>query len=58
VPLTMNIRETSDAGTPVVAAEPDSPQAQIYRGIAARVWERLQVEAAAAEGATPAIVFE
>ena len=58
VPLTMNIRETSDAGTPVVAADPESPQAQIYRDIAAKVWERLQAESAAAEAATPAIVFD
>jgi len=58
VPLTMNIRETSDAGTPVVASDPDGPQARIYRDIAARTWERLQTETAAAEAATPAIVFE
>jgi len=58
VPLTMNIRETSDAGTPVTVSDPDSPQAQIYRDIAARVWERLQAETAAAQAATPAIVFE
>ena len=42
----------------VVVAEPEGPQAEVYRGIAAKVWDRLQVEAAAAEGATPAIVFE
>lgn len=34
VPLTISIREMSDAGTPVVAAEPDGPQAAIYRDIA------------------------
>jgi ATP-binding protein involved in chromosome partitioning len=58
VPLTMNIRETSDAGTPVVVAEPDGPQALIYRDIAAKTWERLKAETAAADAATPAIVFE
>jgi ATP-binding protein involved in chromosome partitioning len=58
VPLTMNIRETSDAGTPVVVADPDGPQARIYRDIAAKTWERLQAETAAADAATPAIVFE
>ena len=58
VPLTMNIRERSDSGEPVVASEPDGPQAAIYREIAARVLARLKEETAAAEAATPAIVFE
>src|SRR5690606_25466704 len=58
VPLTMNIRETSDAGTPVVVSEPDGPQARIYRDIAAKTWERLTAETAAAKAATPSIVFE
>jgi ATP-binding protein involved in chromosome partitioning len=56
VPLTMNIRETSDAGTPVVAAEPDGPQAAAYRDIAAKVLERMRAETA--EASAPAIVFE
>jgi ATP-binding protein involved in chromosome partitioning len=56
VPLVMEIRETSDAGTPVVVSNPEGPQAQAYREIAARVWDQL----AAAKGgrAAPAIVFE
>jgi ATP-binding protein involved in chromosome partitioning len=58
VPLTMNIRETSDSGQPVVASAPDSPQAAAYREIAARVWERMKEETSLAEAATPAIVFE
>ncbi len=37
VPLDIVIREKSDAGLPVVATAPDSPNAQIYRDIAARV---------------------
>src|SRR5687768_14243373 len=37
VPLVMEIRETSDAGTPVVVSNPDGPQAQAYREIAASV---------------------
>ncbi|HXW72469.1 MAG TPA: Mrp/NBP35 family ATP-binding protein [Methylocella sp.] len=37
VPLDIKIREQSDAGQPVVAAEPDGAYAQIYRGIAAEV---------------------
>ena len=30
VPLDLKVRETSDAGQPIVACNPDSPQAQIY----------------------------
>ena len=58
VPLTMNIRETSDSGEPVVVSDPDGPQAKVYREIASRVWERLKEETSLAEAATPAIVFE
>jgi ATP-binding protein involved in chromosome partitioning len=42
VPLDISIREKSDAGMPVVATAPDSPNAQIYRDIAARVRDGLQ----------------
>ena len=58
VPLVMDIRESSDDGRPVVAAKPEGPEAKIYRGIAAKVWERLQHEKGAAEAAVPSIVFE
>ena len=54
----MEIRETSDAGTPVVVSKPDGAEAKIYRDIAAKVWERLDEERGAAEAAVPAIVFE
>jgi len=58
VPLTMDIRETSDAGTPVTAGAPDGPAAKIYREIAAAVWDG--VEAATGEGGRkpPKITFE
>ncbi len=55
VPLTISIREMSDAGTPVVAAEPDGPQATIYRDIAQKVWARI---GASEQKAAPRIVFE
>ena len=58
VPLVMKIRETSDAGTPVVASAPNGPEARIYRDIAAKVLERLKEEQGLASGAAPAIVFE
>lgn len=55
VPLTIDIRERSDAGTPVVVSDPDGASARIYRDIAAKVWAEL-------DGRTPrqapAIVFE
>ncbi|WP_367943373.1 iron-sulfur cluster carrier protein ApbC [Aquamicrobium sp.] len=58
VPLTMDIRETSDAGTPVVVSAPDGAQAGAYRAIAAKVKQRIEAEQAAANAATPAIVFD
>lgn len=57
VPLVMGIRETSDAGAPVVASNPNGAEARIYRDIAAKVWARVQEEhGGAASG--PAIIFE
>src|SRR5690606_25486405 len=58
VPLTMDVRETSDAGTPVVVSNPDGAQAKVYKEIAAKVQERIRLEQAASQSATPAIVFE
>jgi ATP-binding protein involved in chromosome partitioning len=42
IPLHMSIRETSDAGTPVVATASSSPQAQAFLAIAAQVATALQ----------------
>jgi ATP-binding protein involved in chromosome partitioning len=56
VPLHMAIREKSDAGLPVVATEPDSPHAQIYRDIAVKV--REQLKGVSAGRAAPKIVIE
>jgi ATP-binding protein involved in chromosome partitioning len=55
VPLTISVREMSDAGTPIVAMEPDGPVAKIYRDIALRVWDALK---AGSGKAAPKIVFE
>jgi ATP-binding protein involved in chromosome partitioning len=44
VPLDIAIREKSDAGEPVVAAEPDGPHAQSFRAIAARVRDGLTAD--------------
>ena len=56
VPLNMTIRETSDAGRPVVAVDPEGPQAAIYRSIAAELWKTLS--GAPAGRAAPRIVIE
>ncbi|MEP9370574.1 Mrp/NBP35 family ATP-binding protein [Mesorhizobium sp. KR1-2] len=58
VPLEMGIRESSDAGAPVVVSKPDGLEAQTYRDIASKVWTRVQEERGAAEAAVPNIVFE
>ena len=57
VPLTLAIRETSDAGRPVMATDPDSPPAQAYREIAGRTLAELQREKGSARAA-PQIVME
>jgi len=56
VPLTMDVREKSDAGTPVVAVDPDGAQARVYREIAEKVLAQLKAQAA--PGGGPRIVFE
>jgi ATP-binding protein involved in chromosome partitioning len=58
VPLVMAIRETSDAGTPIVVAEPDGPHAQVYREIATRAWEGVVRARAEGGHAPPKIVVE
>ena len=42
IPLHMEIRELSDLGKPITASAPDSPEAQIFRDIAATVWGEVQ----------------
>ena len=58
VPLTMGIRETSDAGTPVVASEPDSEITRVYREIARKVWEQVGTHQGDKARTMPNIVFE
>jgi ATP-binding protein involved in chromosome partitioning len=57
VPLDMAIRETSDAGLPIVATQPDGPHAAAYRAIAKAVHAQLTGGAAASRQA-PKIVVE
>jgi ATP-binding protein involved in chromosome partitioning len=55
VPLVMAIRETSDAGTPIVVSDPDGPHAAAYRAIATKVAAALKD---GARRAAPKIVIE
>ncbi|KXF78948.1 sodium:proton antiporter [Paramesorhizobium deserti] len=58
VPLHMQIREMSDAGTPVTVSEPDGVHAKVYRDIAAKAWQGVETARATQTKAAPAIVFE
>jgi ATP-binding protein involved in chromosome partitioning len=57
VPLDLAIRETSDDGRPITVSQPDSPYAQTFRDIAARVWDKVSGEAPARR-APPRIVVD
>jgi ATP-binding protein involved in chromosome partitioning len=54
IPLNTSIRLTSDAGTPIVAAAPDSPEARAFLLIAGQVATKI----AAPQRSAPKIVFE
>jgi ATP-binding protein involved in chromosome partitioning len=56
LPLKMAIRELADAGTPIVAAKPETEEAQAYQQIATRLRAKLAERAAAPAG--PRIVVE
>ena len=58
VPLDMNIRLMSDAGTPIVVSESEGAHAGIYRDIAARVWEGVESERSSGARPPPRIVIE
>jgi ATP-binding protein involved in chromosome partitioning len=42
IPLDLAIRQRADSGLPIVVTEPDSPQAEVYRGIAAAMMAALK----------------
>ena len=54
IPLHIEIRETADAGRPIVVSKPDSPHAQAYLEIARKVQAKLD----GARRAAPKIVME
>ena len=57
VPLDLSIRLNSDAGTPIVVADPGGAHAQVYRDIARGVWDGVERERAVGRPA-PRIVIE
>jgi ATP-binding protein involved in chromosome partitioning len=57
VPLDLEIRETSDGGTPITVAAPDNPHALVFRAMAARIWEKI-AGADAQHRAPPRIIIE
>ncbi|MCP1198681.1 Mrp/NBP35 family ATP-binding protein [Notoacmeibacter sp. MSK16QG-6] len=57
VPLQMAIRETSDAGRPVLVSDRDGKEANIYRQVAGRLMEEIET-ATETQDEGPAIIFE
>lgn len=55
VPLDIEIRLNSDAGTPITAKTPDGPHALAYREIARKLWNEVQTRSAPM---LPEITFE
>ena len=58
IPLDIAIRETSDGGTPIVAAEPDGVHAKAYLEIAARVWQQVEAVLDQRAATAPRIVIQ
>jgi ATP-binding protein involved in chromosome partitioning len=58
LPLHVAIRETSDAGTPIVASQPEGDHAKAYRAIAARVWQKVEAGLKAPGAGGPRIVIQ
>ncbi len=56
LPLKVAIRELADAGTPIVAARPETDEARTYARIAARLWEKVSARPAGQAG--PRILVE
>ena len=56
IPLDKKVRERSDAGEPIVVAEPDSEHAKIYTEIAEQIWKAIEGKTPTSAG--PKIVME
>ena len=55
IPLAMAIRETSDAGRPIVASAPASDPAKVFLALAGKIWDQLTASPARSG---PKIVIE
>ena len=58
LPLTLSIREQTDAGKPTVVAEPDGPVAAIYKEIARKIAVKVAEKAKDMTGKFPSIVIK
>ncbi|MFZ3035121.1 MAG: P-loop NTPase, partial [Parvibaculum sp.] len=58
VPLYMSVRETSDAGTPIVASAPDSEEARTFIAIAAKLADHIKAAQGARARQAPKITIE
>ena len=58
IPLDIAIRQTSDAGEPIVVSKPNGPHAKAYRDIAAKIWDKVQAIQGAGGRKGPRIVME
>jgi len=58
VPLHLSIRVAGDAGTPIVAAAPESPQALAFAAVADKVWADVASRLGGTRRQAPKIVFE
>ncbi len=57
IPLDPRIRETSDAGRPIVIADPESPQAQAYQALARSVRDKIAARQGEGARTFPRIVY-
>jgi ATP-binding protein involved in chromosome partitioning len=58
IPLDMTIRQTSDAGEPIVATQPENTHSKAYSSIAQKIWDSLEVQNAEGLTTIPAIIIE
>jgi ATP-binding protein involved in chromosome partitioning len=58
IPLDSRIRETSDAGEPIVASEPDSEHSKAYRAIADKVAAKIEQSLGDQARRAPKIVIQ
>jgi ATP-binding protein involved in chromosome partitioning len=58
IPLDTVIRQTSDDGHPIVAADPEGEHARSYLAIAAKVWEKIEQNLKERSVSAPRIVIQ